>query len=152
MDIRFEWKRFAQLDTHELYKIIQARIEVFCVEQQCPFQDLDDLDQDAWHLSALNTDGVLLGYLRLVPPTATEPLPALGRIVTVGAGRGQGLGRPLVRHGLDQAKRRFPDQAVAAGAQMRLVEFYRSLGFVESDPPYLEDGIVHVRMVADAAQ
>lgn len=151
MDIRYDWKRFDQLDSNELYEIIRARIEVFCVEQQCPFQDLDGLDQTSWHLSARNADNALLGYLRLVPPLDSEPLPAIGRVVTTAEARGLGIGRELVRRGLQQAGRLFPDQDVAAGAQIRLATFYSNLGFCEADRPYLEDGIVHVRMVAPAA-
>ena len=150
MDIRYDWKRFDQLDTNELYEIIQARIEVFSVEQQCPFQDLDGLDQLSWHLCARNTENRLLGYLRLVPPLDSEPLPAIGRVVTTGAGRGLGIGREMVRLGRHKAGLEFPDQQVVAGAQIRLAKFYADLGFCEADRPYLEDGIVHVRMVAPA--
>ena len=88
-------KTFHELDKEELYKFMQLRIEVFIVEQDCPYQDLDDLDSQGTHIW-IEEDGVVLTYLRLNPPGTRFKEPSLGRIVTKEAARSRGLAEIII--------------------------------------------------------
>src|SRR5882757_8414776 len=99
--ITWTWKKFDDLTPHELYAILQLRSEVFVVEQQCVFQDIDDKDQRSYHIMGWN-GALLAAYTRLVPPGISYTEPAIGRVVTSPKARGNGLGRQLMEHTIDQ--------------------------------------------------
>ena len=93
-------KNFSELSNSELYKILELRIEVFTVEQDCAYQDLDDRDKDCRHLW-LEEDGVILSYIRINPPGIRFPEPSLGRIVTKETARKKGYAETLIKKGLE---------------------------------------------------
>jgi len=146
MKVRWQWSAFDQLTTKELYAVLAARIAVFVVEQDCPYQDLDGLDADAQHLIAWIDDDVA-GYLRLLAPGTRFGEPSLGRILTTSPARGTGLGRELVAKGIDRAGELYPAQPIRISAQAHLSKFYGSFGFVVASEQYLEDDIPHVEML-----
>lgn len=147
---------WATLDADRLYALLRLRAEVFVVEQDCAFQDLDDYDRVAWHLLGWQpapgpfpgpgAAGRLLAYARLLPPGARYAEASVGRLVTAPAVRGTGLGRRLMTESLRQCRKRWPGP-VRIGAQQRLRRFYESFGFCVDGAPYLEDGIAHVEML-----
>ena len=92
-------KSFQDLDKEELYKFLQLRIEVFVVEQNCPYQDFDDLDQEAQHMW-IEEEGEVICYLRINSPGTKFDEPSLGRIVTKTTHRSQGLAAQLIHEGL----------------------------------------------------
>ncbi len=139
-------KHFRQLSLDELYAILQLRLEVFVVEQNCPFQDLDDKDQDAYHLMGWR-QGKLLAYGRLLAPGIAFEEMSVGRVVTSPSARGMKLGRELMEVSIQKARELFSQQRIKIGAQLYLHKFYSSLGFVQTSEMYLEDGIPHVEMV-----
>ncbi|MEO5648020.1 MAG: GNAT family N-acetyltransferase [Chitinophagaceae bacterium] len=139
-------KHFRQLSLDELYAILQLRLEVFVVEQNCPFQDLDDKDQDAYHLMGWR-QGKLLAYGRLLAPGIAFEEMSVGRVVTSPSARGMKLGRELMEVSIQKARELFSQQSIKIGAQLYLHKFYSSLGFVQTSEMYLEDGIPHVEMV-----
>ncbi|MBC6994692.1 GNAT family N-acetyltransferase [Neolewinella lacunae] len=148
--MQLTWKSlpFAQLDTQQLYQIIQLRIEVFVVEQNCPYQDLDDKDFQAIHLLGLAEDGRLAAYTRLLPKGVSYPAYAsIGRVITAPFARGKGLGRPLMEQSLRLLFANFGHQPVKISAQAHLQEYYGSVGFVGVGDLYDEDGIPHRAMV-----
>ncbi len=148
--MQLTWKSlpFAQLDTQQLYRIIQLRIEVFVVEQNCPYQDLDDKDFQAIHLMGLAEDGRLAAYTRLLPKGVSYPAYAsIGRVITAPFARGKGLGRPLMEQSLRLLFANFGHQPVKISAQAHLQEYYGSVGFVGVGDLYDEDGIPHRAMV-----
>jgi ElaA protein len=148
--IEWQWKRFAELSPAETYALLAARAAVFVVEQNCAFQDLDGLDQAAWHLLAWagsDSGRTLAGYLRLIEPGAKYAEPSIGRVLTAAAFRGTGLGRALMREGLARSAELYPGGAVRIGAQQRLERFYEELGFRTVSAPYNEDNIMHVEML-----
>jgi len=151
--VAWQWKRFAELTPAELYALLAARAEVFVVEQRCAFQDLDSVDQFAWHLLGW-TDGdrepVLAAYLRLIDPGRKYAEPSIGRVLTTAPFRGIGLGREAMREGLVRAALLFPGRPIRIGAQQRLERFYVELGFRTVSAPYDEDGIAHVEMLRPA--
>jgi ElaA protein len=143
-------KTFHQLTTTELYAVLQARQDVFIVEQNCPYSDADGIDEQCWHLCCWYENAgnkKLLAYLRIVPPGVKFREPSLGRIITTAAGRGQGLGRTLVQRGIEECQRLFPESSIRIAAQQYLERFYSTFGFVPASEPYLEDGIPHQDMV-----
>lgn len=142
----FHWARLHQLSGPQFHRIMAARIAVFVVEQNCPYQDADEMDAHSWHLSAL-IDGRLAGYLRLVDPGQRYAEPSIGRVLTVTDFRRQGLGRVLMDAALRQAERLFPGSAIRISAQAYLLDFYRSYGFETVGEGYLEDGIPHWEML-----
>lgn len=143
-----EWvlKPFNDLSVHELYAILQLRTEVFVVEQQCVFQDMDDKDQSSLHLCAWLNGKVVAGT-RLVPPGLAYPEPSIGRVVTSSAVRGLKLGRELMERSITACFEAFGKQNIQIGAQQYLHRFYGSLGFEQTGEPYLEDGIWHIHML-----
>jgi ElaA protein len=153
-DIRWQWSTFDELTTRELYEIIRARIGVFCVEQNCPYQDLDGVDQRSRHLIGWLPDVTgkprVVAYCRLVAPGVKYDEPSVGRVLTSGPGRGLGAGKELMRRVLEFHDRLYPRTANRIGAQQYLERFYQGFGFVTVSDPYDEDGIPHIEMLRDA--
>lgn len=146
--MKTEWslKSFDELSAEELYKIIQLRIEVFVVEQNCPFQDADDKDQKSWHYMGWQA-GQLIAYTRIVPPGLAFSEPSIGRVVTSKLVRGTGMGRVLMDKSMEELYKIYPGSNIKIGAQLYLKSFYESLGFIKCSDIYLEDGIEHIYMI-----
>jgi ElaA protein len=149
MPIEWQWRRYAELSSLEIYTIFAARQAVFIVEQNSPYLDMDGKDFEAWHLIAWSGPDVA-AYLRLLGPGVSYPEPSLGRIITTKIGRGSGLGRELVARGLEKMHELYPTLPIRIGAQAHLQKFYGSFGFVQSSEPYDEDGILHIEMLRPA--
>lgn len=148
-EIAWQWQAFGDLSTQDLYALLALRQAVFVVEQDCAYQDVDGLDPGSMHLLGRRA-GVLVAYLRALPPSLTGGPAAIGRVVTHGSARGQGLGRPLMREGMRRLWDTWGDQPIHISAQAHLAAYYGSLGFVQDGPGYLEDGIPHVPMTCPA--
>jgi len=145
--IAWHLSKFDELTPRELHDIFQARLEVFVVEQKCPFQDVDGADPECWHLMGRTGDGRLVAYCRLVPPGTKFAEPSIGRVVTLGSARGTGCGRELMRQAIMHTEKLWPGKALRIGAQRYLERFYGSFGFETVSEPYDEDGIMHVEML-----
>lgn len=128
-----------------LYKLLQFRQQIFVVEQRSPYPDLDGLDQGAWHL-LLRIEGVLTGYLRLLPPANAASAVRIGRVAIAPEQRGEGLGRRLMTEALSFCAENYPGQPVALSAQLHLAHFYRSFGFAETGLPYDDFVVRHIDM------
>ena len=148
--LQYVCKPFSDLTTGELYDLLALRAEVFVVEQDCPYQDLDYKDQHSWHLLGIDpADGKLLAYTRLLPAGVSYPeYPAIGRVVTSPQARGQGLGIELMRVSIAETRRLFGKGPIKLSAQKYLIRFYESFGFRQVGEEYLEDGIPHIAMIA----
>ena len=147
-DIDWRWSSFQQLPVNSLYAVLKLRQEVFVVEQNCVYQDLDDIDQQSWHLLgvAKNSDK-LLAYARLVPPGLKYSEPSIGRVVSSPAARRSGLGRQLMTEMIAHTAEQYPGAAIRISAQQYLEKFYASLGFKQVSEMYLEDDIPHIEML-----
>lgn len=159
------WKlaAFADLSVTELYELLQLRTEVFVMEQNCPFQDMDGADALAMHLlgrhapqpaEILGPAGQggepgqpLVAYARLFPAGIKFAEASIGRVVTRGTARGQGLGHLLIEEALSSLHAVWGSQPVRIGAQARLAAYYNQHGFVDMGLPYVEDGIDHLEML-----
>ena len=137
-------KKFEELDVSELYEIMQARAEVFVVEQECAYQDLDGVDKEAYHVY-LRENGELVAYLRVLDKGKRLDEVSVGRVISLK--RGLGLGKRLMRAGLQVAKEKFGATIVKVGAQVQAKGFYESVGFRQVSGEYDEDGIPHIYMI-----
>ena len=144
--MRFIWRKWSTLTTEELYAILRLRSEVFVVEQDCPYQDLDGLDQGSWHCLQY-VEGDLAGYLRLLPAGLHHEHVAIGRVVTSPAHRRKGRGRPLMEEGWRHAQDILGPAPVYLWAQSYLRGFYESLGYAVCGAEGEEDGIPHFPML-----
>jgi ElaA protein len=143
---------FAALQVQQLYDALALRSEVFVVEQQCLFLDIDGIDPKGWHLLGHDDAGQLVAYARLLPPGVKAPEVVIGRVVTSPAARGSGAGQALMREAGLQCERLWPGHAVMLNAQARLERFYQGHGYVTVSEPYDEDGIDHIEMRKHSAQ
>ena len=141
-------KSFEELNKVELYQIIQLRIAVFIVEQDCPYPDLDDMDQDAQHLW-IEDAGEIVCYLRVNPAGSRFSEPSLGRIVTKKSHRKQGLAEILINRAIDLVCEK-ESRAIRISAQCYLEKYYEKFGFLKASEEYLEDDIPHIEMLKDA--
>jgi len=130
----------------ELYAILKLRTDVFAVEQQAVYQDLDGKDQAAMHLMG-HDEGRLVAYCRLIPAGVAFSEASIGRVVTAATHRNTGTGKLLFQQALDLCREYFGELPIRIGAQRYLTGFYSSFGFELAGPVYLEDGIEHVHMV-----
>jgi ElaA protein len=142
-----EWQvlSFSELTGEQMYAALRLRQQVFVLEQNCAYLDLDNLDQQATHMLCLR-DGGLLAYQRCLAPGLTYPESSLGRIVVCPAMRGQQLGKELVRRGIEHNLLQWPGSGIRINAQAHLQNFYAALGFVAEGNEYLEDNILHKQM------
>ena len=138
-------KKFHDLDKLELYKIMQLRIEVFVVEQDCPYQDLDGLDELGTHLW-LEEDNEIMSYLRINPPETRFDEVSFGRIVTKKSVRKKGLSEAIILKSLEIVEQENLGP-VRISAQSYLENYYSKFGFVKCSDEYLEDNIPHVEML-----
>lgn len=144
--IMFSTKAFQQLSTHELYEILKLRSDVFVVEQNCVYADMDGKDQACLHV--LGFDGEeLAAYARLVPAGMAYDSPAIGRVATAAAFRKHGYGKALMAHCIGETLRHFNTDTITISAQQYLEAFYTTLGFLTKSDMYLEDGIPHIKMI-----
>lgn len=146
--IIWQWAAFDELDAATLCAVLAARQEVFVLEQQCLYADIDGKDQRAFHLIG-RQEGTqqVVAYLRCFAPGDHYPEAAIGRVLTVQAMRGLGLGKQLMAEGIRRVAQHFPGSAIRISAQEHLAHFYRAFGFLPVSDSYLEDGIPHMAML-----
>ena len=141
-------KSFEQLDKAELYEIMQLRIEVFVIEQDCPYPDLDGTDHECLHMWIVQDDQIA-SYLRINPAGSRYAEPSLGRIVTKMAHRSKGLGAVIINKAIEVVCQEKPT-AIRISAQSHLENYYEKFGFFKASDEYLEDNIPHIEMLRDA--
>lgn len=139
-------KHFDELTAKELYTILQLRNEVFIVEQNCPYQDLDNKDLYAFHLMGMK-ENKLFACARLLAPGISYSESSIGRVVSSPAARKTGMGKKLMEESILQIKNLFQTDIIRIGAQLYLKKFYESFGFIQDGDTYLEDNIPHIIML-----
>ena len=135
-------KRFNELGLDELYEIMKARVDVFVVEQQCPYGELDDKDQQCIHLYL--KEDKLVAYLRILPAGVSFECVGIGSVLTLN--RGEGLGNRLLREGIKAAEELLGATRIRLEAQCYAIGYYEKHGFKVISDEFLEDGIPHVIM------
>jgi ElaA protein len=145
MSISWKTKTFDELSTQELYQILRLRSEVFVVEQNCVYQDIDNKDQKALHLFGI-VEGEIIAYSRLFKPGDYFEFSSIGRVVVAEKHRDKNFGHELIDQSILEINRRFNVQNITISAQLYLKKFYESHGFVATSETYLEDDIPHIEM------
>ncbi len=145
-----EWmsKSFEELTANELYQILRLRAEIFVVEQDCVYQDIDNKDQSSYHVCGYE-DGFLAAYARVVVPGVSYTETSIGRVVVSENHRGKKLGDQLMIETIAFIDAKLGVQPIRISAQSHLKKFYSNLGFVFTGKEYLEDGIPHMEMLRD---
>jgi len=137
---------FSELTTTELYGILQLRSEVFVVEQDCVYQDVDDKDQKALHVIGFKNDKIV-AYTRIFKPDDYFSKASIGRVVVAKNERSYGYGHVILKHTIEAIKDNFNETSIKISAQMYLKKFYESHNFKKVGEEYLEDGIPHIGML-----
>lgn len=137
-------KYFTELTTTELYEILKARAEIFVVEQNCIYQDLDDIDYRSLHIFYEDNDKVI-AYLRAFEKDSDAKTIQIGRVLTLT--HGAGLGGKLLQEGISLIRKKMHPSSIYIEAQCYAIGFYEKKGFVVSSEEFLEDGIPHVKMI-----
>ncbi|MDQ3047133.1 MAG: GNAT family N-acetyltransferase [Bacteroidota bacterium] len=148
--MRWEVKKFEELSSIELYRIMQLRGEVFVVEQNCPYLDADGKDPDSLHLMGYGKNDHLIAYSRIVMPGISYEEVSIGRVVSSPSVRGSGSGKALMLESLSVIRGAFGNIPVRIGAQCYLQKFYEGFGFEAIGDSYMEDGIPHIEMLKAA--
>ena len=142
-------KNFSELSTEEIYKILKLRSEVFVVEQNCVYQDIDEKDQKAVHLF-LEKNNEIIAYTRIFKKgDYYEENPSIGRVVVSKKERGKKLGKEIMIKSINFIKKELKERKIELSAQKYLDKFYKDLDFYSEGEDYLEDGIPHQRMFYD---
>lgn len=136
-------KAFHELTTDELYELLRIRSEVFVVEQDCVYQDLDGDDQASIHLW-LTEGGKVVALCRVCPAGTHMAEVSIGRVITTE--RGKGYGRRMMLEGIAAARECFGAKRIDIEAQEYARGFYEQVGFLQSSEPFILDGIPHIRM------
>ena len=145
MEITFKIKRFNELSTVELYSLLQLRSEVFVVEQNCVYQDVDGKDDNAIHVLGF-LDNELASYSRIFDKGIYFEEASIGRVVVSPKHRDKKLGHDLMQVSIAAVKEHFKEHNITISAQEYLKKFYESHGFVQTSEMYLEDDIPHIQM------
>lgn len=138
-------KPFNKLSTEELYGIMQLRAEVFVVEQNCVYQDVDGKDEKAYHLF-VEMDEKTVAYSRLFKPNDYFENASIGRVVVKQSYRSLNLGHDLMKRSIEAINDIFNETQITISAQLYLKKFYESHGFMQTSETYLEDDIEHIEM------
>ncbi len=138
-------KTFDQLTTTELYQILRLRSEVFVVEQDCVYQDVDNKDQKGLHLFIYD-EKEIVAYTRLFASGDYFKSASIGRVVVAKTHRKEGLGHQLIQQSIEAIKSNYKTSKISISAQTYLRKFYESHQFIKEGNEYLEDGIPHIKM------
>ena len=144
--MQLRYKRFEELTLQELYEILQLRVNVFVVEQNCAYEDLDSRDQDALHVWLEDEEGIE-AYLRIMDRGVVSPYVSIGRVIA--CKRRQGLATELLKEAIVIARKEFQADKIYLEAQVYAKSLYEKLGFVQVSEEFLEDGIPHIRMLKE---
>ncbi|AZB00691.1 GNAT family N-acetyltransferase [Chryseobacterium joostei] len=145
-NIIWKIKTFDEFTVPELYSILKARIDVFVIEQNCPYPDLDNYDQKAVHIWA-EENGEVLAYCRIFNKGIKYDETSIGRVLTTEKARGKSLGKQLIQYAVETIENRFRTSEIRISAQDYLLRFYTGFGFEDTGNKYLEDDIPHTEMI-----
>ena len=141
-------KTFCELNNQELYQILRLRSEVFVVEQDCVYQDLDNKDQISIHIFQKKKN-VIVAYTRIFKSGDYYKNASIGRVVVLKKYRGKELGKKIMIYSIEYIKNKLKENKIELSAQKYLEKFYKDLGFYKIGKDYLEDGIPHQRMIKE---
>lgn len=139
-------KQFKELSVDELHAIYKLRVSVFVVEQNCPYQEVDDLDINSYHVMLKENDEIV-AYCRVIDSNNPFHEVSIGRVISTV--RRKGYGSKAVEQGILVAKEKYHANRIVLEAQTYAKQLYKNLRFVETGEPFLEDGIEHIKMILE---
>lgn len=142
----YKIKEFSDLSLNELYEILKLRQDIFVIEQQDPYNDLDNIDQKSIHLFYQENDNIV-SYARIIPPSNSNSNAVIGRIVVDINYRNKGLGKKIIKESIDFCHNSYPNSQIKISAQQNLAKFYETLGFKQCSEPYYDSKIIHIDMI-----
>ena len=140
-------KRFGELSTDELHDLLDLRIRVFVVEQNCPYPEIDGKDRQSAHVIGRDESGEVVAYSRIVDPGISYPEPGIGRVVTAESIRGRGVGHDIMTQSMHHVRENYGQVPVKLSAQEHLRSYYNKHGFQTVSDTYEEDSIPHIEML-----
>ena len=144
--MKYEIKEFNNLNIEELYQILKVRCEVFIVEQQCPYQDIDEKDKKSYHLMVKNNNEII-GYLRIIEKNVSYDEISIGRVLVKKEYRKNKVAQNMMKEAILFIEKELGEETIRISAQKYLINFYKNLGFKETSEEYLEDDIPHIEMM-----
>jgi ElaA protein len=145
--MKWSYRKFDELQGYEVYEMLRLRIDVFIVEQNCPFHEADGHDYEAVHIFCMDEEEKLAAYARLLPAGIKYKEPSVGRVIVKGENRGTGLAHTLMECSVRYIMENWRPKEIRLQAQTHLSGFYGKHGFEAISEPYDEDGIPHVDMI-----
>ncbi|MBP0902903.1 GNAT family N-acetyltransferase [Mariniflexile gromovii] len=144
--LKIQVKTFSELSLHELYRILQLRSEVFVVEQDCVYQDIDGKDEKALHVLGFKNEKIV-AYTRVFKPGDYFEFASIGRVVVAKNERAFKYGYDIMKVSIEAVETHFKEKKIKISAQAHLKSFYNNCGFIEVGDEYLEDDIPHIAMI-----
>ena len=145
-ELNYYFRSYNELTKRELFDIYFLRQEVFIVEQNCVYQDIDQKDHYSYHLMAYDEE-ILVAYLRIVHPGISYDEPSIGRVLTKIGYRGRGISKNIIQSAIQKVRDVYKHSNIRISAQEYLIPFYTSLNFESVGEVYLEDDIPHIEMM-----
>ncbi|MDS0524800.1 GNAT family N-acetyltransferase [Clostridium sp. SHJSY1] len=139
-------KKFKELNSEDMYKILRLRSEVFVIEQECIYEDCDGKDEKSYHLY-LKNNGQIIAYLRILPKNISYKEMSIGRVVVKKSYRGHSIASDMLKRAIQFIEKELNETEIRISAQAHLINFYGNLGFKQTSDKYLEDGIPHIEML-----
>ena len=141
---KFDVKKFNEIDSKTLHDIFLLRMEVFVVEQECAYQDIDGQDSESIHIIGKKKEEII-AYSRIM--SLNKEFCSIGRVLVKKEFRNQGIGIKLMKNSIKEATKEFHNKKIKLSAQKYLKKFYTNLGFKHTGKNYQEDGIPHIEMI-----
>tara|TARA_B100000809_G_C15125240_1_gene525971 strand:- start:1263 stop:1715 length:453 start_codon:yes stop_codon:yes gene_type:complete len=145
--ITWTTKAFKNLTVDEYFELLHLRVAVFVVEQDCPYQEVDEKDRQSFHLFGRSENGEVIAVTRVLPKGVSYPEISIGRVALKKEFRGQGIADTLMIETFKFIEREYGNQPIRISAQEYLLNYYNKHGFVQVGDGYLEDDIPHVEML-----
>ena len=147
MNLDWQIKHYSDLTLNEFHDIVALRINVFVVEQDCPYQDLDGKDKKCYHLVCRNGKGTIGATARILPPGLSHDECSIGRVVIDERVRGKGIGHVLMKECIIFSGLEFGNAPIIVSAQKYLENYYKAHNFIPTGKEYLEDGVPHIELI-----
>ena len=145
--MNWQIKGMNELTARELYEILKVREEVFIVEQNCIYHDIDFKDELSHHLFLENEQKEVVACCRIIPRGISYPEVSIGRVLTKATHRKTGLGKEMMQRAIDFIEKEWQETEIRISGQLYLLEFYKSLGFEQVSEVYLEDNQDHIELL-----
>ncbi len=148
-DLTWQVKHFNEISVNDYHDILHLRTAIFVVEQDCPYQEVDEKDKQAYHLFARNSNNEVIAVTRILPPEVSYAEVSIGRVALKSEERGIGIADTLLEKSKAFIEEKFGKSSIRISAQTYLLNYYQRHGFMPLGEEYLEDDIPHIEMLLE---